>query len=746
MGKKILICLSLLFSVVALLAAPLPPLSESESLPGAQPPRSLPGRIVVRFKPGASQAAIQRLNARHGARVLKRHKLSGLQRIAIPSGVAVDHVLAAYRSNPLVAEANVSHIVQVLDYPNDTNYPYQWHLRSTDGGIWADTAWDLAPLRGQGVVVAVIDTGVAYEDYNGSMGQYQQSFKQAPDLASTPFVHPWDFNNNDAHPNDDHGHGTHVTGTITQDTNNAYGVAGVAYDTTIMPLKVADYTGNGNDDDLVEALYFAVQNGAKVINISLGIPGSGSPDANGVVCAEVVGLNAALDHAYSNGVVVVAAAGNDGGGTVLCPAAYPSVVAVGATRFDAQVTAYSNRGAALDITAPGGDLTIDQSGDGYGDGVLQEAFCYDSLTLLLFNLYDSFCDFFNSGTSMASPHVAGAAALLQGQNPSLAPDQVRQYLESTARDGGAPGRDDDYGWGVLDAADALAALLNVPKPPPTQPPGLDAPSNLTSTAVSANRIDLAWTDNATNEAGFKLERSTDGVTFSQVAILAANTISYANTSLNASTTYHYRIRVYNGPEHSAYSNVASATTQPPPAAPTNLTAVAVSSSRISLTWTDNANNEAGFKIERSTDGVNFSQVGTALANATSYANTSLGAGITYHYRVRAYEGSNHSGYSNVASATTQPPPAAPTNLTAVAVSSGRINLTWTDNANNEAGFKIERSTDGINFSQVGTAVANVTSYANTTNLGAGITYHYRVRAYEGPNHSGYSNVAWATTN
>ncbi|MGH9202534.1 MAG: fibronectin type III domain-containing protein, partial [Vicinamibacterales bacterium] len=271
-----------------------------------------------------------------------------------------------------------------------------------------------------------------------------------------------------------------------------------------------------------------------------------------------------------------------------------------------------------------------------------------------------------------------------------------------------------------------------------------APSGLSASAVSTSRINLAWTDNSTNEAGFKLERSTDGTTFTQVATLSANLTSYANTGLAAATTYTYRIRAYEGPNHSAYSNTATATTHAAPAAPTNLAASTLSSSQIRLTWNDNSSNEAGFKLERSTDGTTFSQVATLVANTTAYTNSSLNAATTYIYRIRAYEGTNHSAYSNTAGATTQAAPAAPSNLTATAVSSSRINLAWTDNANNETGFKLERSTDGTTFTQVAILSANVTSYANAY-LPASTSYTYRVRAYDGPNHSAFSNTASATT-
>jgi titin len=279
-------------------------------------------------------------------------------------------------------------------------------------------------------------------------------------------------------------------------------------------------------------------------------------------------------------------------------------------------------------------------------------------------------------------------------------------------------------------------------PSATTTPAPAAPSNLTATAVSSNRINLTWTDNPTNEGGFKLERSTNGVNFSQIVSLAANTNSYANTGLTSSTTYHYRIRAYEGPNYSAFANVASATTQATPAAPSNLAATAVSSSKINLTWTDNASTETGFKIERSTDGTNFTQIASLLANSTSFQAGNLNASTTYHFRVRAYDGPNHSAYSIVAATTTQPAPSAPSNLTATP-SAGKITLNWSDNATNEMAFKLERSTDGVSFTQLGILGPNSTTYANA-GLASGVTYYYRIRAYDGPNHSPYSNVASAT--
>lgn len=186
-----------------------------------------------------------------------------------------------------------------------------------------------------------------------------------------------------------------------------------------------------------------------------------------------------------------------------------------------------------------------------------------------------------------------------------------------------------------------------------------APTDLAATTASFSQIDLTWTDNATNETGFKIERCTGAncTDFAQIATVGANVIAYSNTGLAASTSYNYRVRAYNGGGDSDYSNTASAVTQAAPAlpaAPDNLVATAVSKSQINLAWTDNAGNETGFKIERCRGSTctNFAQIATVGANVTAYSNSGLNANTSYRYRVRAYNAAGNSGYSNIAAATT----------------------------------------------------------------------------------------------
>ncbi len=294
--------------------------------------------------------------------------------------------------------------------------------------------------------------------------------------------------------------------------------------------------------------------------------------------------------------------------------------------------------------------------------------------------------------------------------------------------------------------EANATTQSPPAPP-------NAPTSLNATAISASQINLAWTDNASNEDGFKIERKTGaGGTYAEVGSVAANVTSFSNTGLAASTQYFYRVFAHNTGGNSAFSNEANATTTGTvtiPAVPTSLTATAVSSSQINLTWVDNANNEDGVKIERRTGAsTTYTEIAIVAANVTSYSNTGLTANTKYGYRIRSYNSAGNSAYSNLVNATTlagTTPPSAPSNLVATAVSSSQINLTWTDNASNEDGFKIERKTGaGGTYAEVGAVAANVTSFSNT-GLAASTQYFYRVFAHNAGGNSANSNEANATT-
>ncbi len=415
-------------------------------------PKWVPGEIIVKFNPGTPKNVIANLNSKHGTSVLYTSPFAGFKRLRIPRGRTLAQMVEIYKRNPNVEYAEPNFIAHAFMVPDDLLYSYQWHLDNAEyGGINMESAWDIT-TGDLNVIVAVIDTGVAYEDYEeaipiGRSGKYRYiTYQQAPDLANTNFVDGSDFVNDDLHPNDDDGHGTHVTGTIAQSTNNNLGVAGVAFNTSIMPIKVLDSSGSGTYAWIAEGIYFAADNGANIINMSLG---GASPS---------ITLENAVAYAHGKGVTIVCASGNDGSATTVSyPAAYDAYcIAVGATRYDEAVAYYSNGGASLDLTAPGGDIYVDQNGDGFGDGVLQQTFGANPT---------DWGYWFYQGTSMAAPHVSGVAALLIANAVAITPDEIREALQSTAEDKGADGWDSEYGWGIVDAFAALTYTQGSNNPP-----------------------------------------------------------------------------------------------------------------------------------------------------------------------------------------------------------------------------------------------------------------------------------------
>lgn len=339
--------------------------------------------------------------------------------IKVPEG-KVEEKVKEYQGKKEVEYAEPNYIAYAQLIPNDLYYIYQWHLdNSVYGGIQMEKAWDIS--TGQGVTVAVVDTGI----------------RKGTDLANACFVSGYDFVNNDNDPIDDNGHGTHVAGTVAQSTNNGVGVAGVAFGSCLMPVKVLDSRGSGSYTQVVNGIYYAVNNGAKVINLSLG---GSSPSLT---------LEEAVAYAFGKGVTVIAAAGNDNSSTLIYPAAYDAyVIAVGATQYDETKAPYSNYGPSLDLVAPGGNTALDQNVDGYSDGVLQQTFQIRGKTI-------SWGYYFFQGTSMAAPHVSGVSALLIAKGNATTPNEIRAALQETAEDKGVDGRDDIYGYGLVDAYAAL---------------------------------------------------------------------------------------------------------------------------------------------------------------------------------------------------------------------------------------------------------------------------------------------------
>ncbi len=345
---------------------------------------------------------------------------------------SIDALLATEAGNPAVLRVEPDYLMTADAAPDDPLYPRQWHMPQ----VQVEEAWGVttgAVNGADGVIVAVLDSGV---DPNGQDG----------------FCHPlyaeYNVANNSTVPGaalDDYNHGTHVAGTVAGCAGNATGVVGLAYDARIMAVKVLT-NGNGSNADVAEGIVWAADNGAQVINMSLG----SSCSSTWPSCSVDV-VNEAIDYAAAHDVVIVVSAGNSNRAVLGFPGNHPEVIGVMATRYDQTRASYSNYGPAVDLAAPGGETSRDQDNDGFPDGVLQETFVRNSSPR---NWDYSYFQ----GTSMAAPHVTGAAVLLRACAPEADRDAVRAALEGFALDLGGPGFDNTYGHGFLQTYDALAGL------------------------------------------------------------------------------------------------------------------------------------------------------------------------------------------------------------------------------------------------------------------------------------------------
>ena len=411
-----------------------------------------------------------------------------IQRFKDPAARKKWRTLMALKSlarDPDVEFAEPNYLRQPFATPNDPLYSFQWHYPM----INLPAAWDLE-TGSPNVTVAVLDTGIlaGHPDFQGRIVDGFDFVSDATNAADGGGI--------DADPNDpgDAGlrsifHGTHVAGTIGATTNNGAGVAGVAWNVGLLPLRVCGIEGCSLFDQ-IEAMRYAaglanssgsVANPrADIINLSLGGPGFSAAG------------QAAVDAVRAAGVIVIAAAGNDADSVPLYPASYDGVVSVSAVGPDRDRAPYSSFGTMVDIAAPGGNLATDVNGDGYADGVLSPH-ADDSSGAPQFEYL------FLAGTSMAAPHVAGVAALMKSANANLTPalfDQLMVQGDLTD-DIGAPGRDNFFGYGLIDAQKAVSAALTAAGLPPPDNPMLAANPLSLNFGSTLNSLDLDVTNSGT---------------------------------------------------------------------------------------------------------------------------------------------------------------------------------------------------------------------------------------------------------
>ncbi len=440
------------------------------------------GEALVTFRPGAPRTSSD--FSRLGVRPLTTASNAiGYYRVAVDATPGTKSVCAGgvlgrdatlsavkrLRRAPEVLHAEPNYVRQRSALPpNDPLFPVQWNY----GQISLLDAWDHS--TGSGAIVAVLDTGVkkAHPDFvnTDQSSQLLAGYDMISDPVEAADGDGRDANSDDpgdrALANDSSWHGTHVAGTVAAATGNALGCAGVAPLAKILPVRVLG-VGGGTTDDIVQGILYSAglqndanvlpANRADVINLSLGSPGRSQVTADAVAAARAAGT------------IVVAAAGNDTtDATYYSPAGEPGVVAVGAVDLTKHVAWYSNYGSVLGVVGPGGDDSTDLNGDGVPDGVM--SLIYGNGGTTLYTTYE--------GTSMASPHVSGIVALMRAAYPGLSPADFDHLIAGTAgtspitEDLGPPGRDDSYGYGLLNANLAVLAALDLASMPVPQVPAL----------------------------------------------------------------------------------------------------------------------------------------------------------------------------------------------------------------------------------------------------------------------------------
>ena len=406
----------------------------------------VPGRILLRLRPGVAVTNLPARMARRGASVGPTLHHSQIHLLNLPEA-QVEAAIEDLRNDPDTEYAERDYLAQAAFVPDDplALSGQEWHLAS----LRAPAAWDITSGR-TNVLVAVLDSGIDAAH---------------PDLAgqSTP---GYDFVNNTPNPGDDFGHGTAVAGVLAAAGNNGLGIAGIAFGCRVLPVKVMDRSGFAAYSSIAEGIHFAVEQGARVVNIS--IVGSQPSGA----------LQEAIDFAWSNNVIVVASAGNYANSVPQYPAACDHVLAVSATEPDGSLAWFSSFGTNVTLSAPGDAIWTTQNDTNAPYGPW-------------------------SGTSLASPLVAGVAALVLAENPALTAAQVCSILEQTAEDLGSPGYDSSFGYGQVDAYAAVDAASQLPGGLPPSPPQVAGSTNFTDATfagvnpppvdpVATNLFDSTW--------------------------------------------------------------------------------------------------------------------------------------------------------------------------------------------------------------------------------------------------------------
>lgn len=361
--------------------------------------------------------------------ILRKSSIKQMFKLTFETTDDMENIARQFMNNAEVEFAEPNYYLEAFITPNDPNYSSQWHLPSID----CPAGWSITTGSAQ-VIVAVIDSGTrrTHEDLASKLwinpGDSTVDSNDNDGNGYEDDINGWDFVNNDNNPNDGYGHGTRVAGIIAAHTNNSKGVAGVDWGAKIMTLRALNNDGKGTIEDIVDSIYYCMNNNADVINMSLGTISYSSS------------LDQACNSAYRANIVLVAAMGNNGSSTVYYPAGLSEVIGVGATNSSDERASFSTYGSGSQITelvAPGVDI--------YSTTMLTDsAYGYMGASQSM-----------PSGTSFSAPQVAGLASLLLAKEPTMKPAEIRERMHTTAIDLGTHGPDKYYGFGKISIKNAL---------------------------------------------------------------------------------------------------------------------------------------------------------------------------------------------------------------------------------------------------------------------------------------------------
>ena len=650
---------SALILLVLVLFSPLTALAQLAPNVTATGEAFVANEILVKFRPRAESAQLADAVQRAGLTVRKEIHTPAMKHqgesavTLVHTRFSVPDAVQFLRNHPAVAWAQPNFIYAHQSEANDSLY--------VDGSLWgmygdattpfaniygsqAGEAWAAGYTGSQNVYVGVVDEGIQYNHPDLAQNIWTNPGETGLDALGRDKatngvdddgdgyiddVHGWNALNDNGNiydaANDDHG--THVSGTIGAAGNNALGVVGVNWNVTIISGKFLGANG-GSTADAIQAIDYMThlkQLGTNIVALNNSWGGGGFDQVLLDSIVRAAKQNILFMAAAGNGNVIGVAINTDSSPhypscyNTTSAAGYDSVISITALDSAGSKASWANYGATtVDLGAPGVGIYSTLPGGTYGS---------------------------YSGTSMATPHVTGAAALYASTHPGTTALDIRNaLLGSVLPTASLSGK--TVTGGRLNLSTVIA------------PPTPSAPSTPTGVAAAAgnNQVTLSW-NSVSGATSYNVKRSlTPGGPYDTLNAMGITSTSYVDSAAVNGTTYYYVVSAVNSIGESANSSEVSATPQAPPAvpnAPSGLAATAVSRTQINLSWTSNSSgSEAGFKIERSSDNVTFTQVATVGSNVTAYSNAGLSRNRTYYYRVRAYNAGGNSAYSNTASART----------------------------------------------------------------------------------------------